>query len=294
MNVNFELYKVFYEVAKEKSISKGANNLMISQPAVSQSIQTLEYQLGGKLFIRTPKGVILTDEGKELYNYIKDGIEYFINGTNKFTSLKNLDSGSINIGATTVISENYLIKYLKTFHEKYPNIKINIKNDLTDNLIKDLRNGNLDLIVFAIPNQKINDLKIIELDNLNDIFVRGKDYSIKSTKINDLIKEDLIIQKHPSITKINFDNFIKNNNLEYIPKMEVVSHNLLTKLVENNFGIGVLTKEFISDKLDQTLFEIESDKRIPKRKLGLAIKKELIPSFTTQKFIELLTNKMTN
>ena len=72
MNINFELYKVFYEVANSKSISKGAKNLMISQPAVTQSIQTLENELGGKLFIRTPKGVILTNEGKELYSYIKN------------------------------------------------------------------------------------------------------------------------------------------------------------------------------------------------------------------------------
>ena len=92
MNINFELYKVFYEVANEKSISKGAEKLMISQPAVTQSIKTLEDQLNGKLFTRTPKGVILTNEGQELYNYIKEGMNYFINGANKFMSLKNLDS----------------------------------------------------------------------------------------------------------------------------------------------------------------------------------------------------------
>ena len=93
MNINFELYKVFYEVANAKSISKGAEKLMISQPAVTQSIQTLENELGGKLFVRTPKGVTLTNEGAELYNYIKDGMTYFINGTNKFMSLKSLDYG---------------------------------------------------------------------------------------------------------------------------------------------------------------------------------------------------------
>ena len=83
MNINFELYKVFYEVALSKSISKGAKNLMISQPAVTQSIQTLENELGGKLFIRTPKGVILTNEGQELFNYIKEGMNYFLNGLNQ-------------------------------------------------------------------------------------------------------------------------------------------------------------------------------------------------------------------
>ena len=125
MNVNFELYKVFYEVAKEKSISKGAQKLLISQPAVTQSIRTLEEQLGGKLFIRTPKGVVLTNEGEVLYSYIKEGMNYFINGSNKFLSLKNLDSGVLNIGASTVISENLLMDVLGLFHKKYPNVIIN-------------------------------------------------------------------------------------------------------------------------------------------------------------------------
>ncbi len=294
MNINFELYKVFYEVAKEKSISKGAEKLMISQPAVSQSIQTLEYQLGGKLFIRTPKGVILTNEGEELFTYIKDGIEYFINGSNKFSSLKNLESGSINIGATTIISENYLLEYLKEFHNKYPNVQINIQNDLTDNLIKDLRNGNLDIVIFSYIDNNYKDLKIYEIAELNDIFVCGKNYHIKSNKILDILKEDIIIQKYPSQTRKNFNNFLNLNNLEFTPKMEVVSHNLLSKLVENNFGIGIITKEFVKDKLNKSLFEINIDKKIPKRKLGIAIKNEIYPSFTTKKFIEILMNKMSN
>ena len=72
MNINFELYKVFYEVANTKSISKGAEKLLVSQPAVTQSIQTLENELGGKLFVRTPKGVVLTNEGQIFYDYIKE------------------------------------------------------------------------------------------------------------------------------------------------------------------------------------------------------------------------------
>ena len=160
MNINFELYKVFHEVATAKSISKAAENLLISQPAVTQSIKTLEDQLGGKLFIRTPKGVILTNEGEELYKYIKEGMNYFINGTNKFMSLKKLDNGVLNIGSTTTISENYLIPYLEKFHNLYPNITINITNDLTDNLLKDLRNGNLDIVIMAIPKYNIKDLNI--------------------------------------------------------------------------------------------------------------------------------------
>lgn len=289
MNINFELYKVFYEVANENSISKGANKLMISQPAVTQSIKTLEDELGGKLFIRTPKGVILTNEGQELYNYIKEGMNYFINGTNKFMSLKELESGVLNIGSTTTISEHFLMPYLKEYHDKYPNIDINISNDLTDNLIKKLRNGTLDVIITAIPNSKVNDIEYNVITDLNDIFVGGSKYENKKYKdINDLLKENILLQKYPSVTRNNFNEFLNFNKLVCNPKMEVVSHGLLTELTENNFGIALLTKEFIKDKLNKTLYEIKIDKKIPKRKLGYAVKKNSIPSFTATKFIELL------
>lgn len=292
MNINFELYKVFHEVATAKSISKAAENLLISQPAVTQSIKTLEDQLGGKLFIRTPKGVTLTNEGEELYKYIKEGMNYFINGTNKFSSLKNLDSGVINIGATTVISEHYLMPYLDKFHTKYPNVDINIHNDLTDNLIKELRNGNLDIIIINIPNTNIKDIDTYALTNLQDIFVGNSKYKDKKyNTIKELLQEDILLQKTPSVTRTNFNNYLKENNLDCTPKMEVVSHSLLTGLTENGFGISLLTKEFIKDKLDNTLYEIKINEKLPERSLGYAIKNGTIPSFTTTKFIEILKNK---
>ena len=292
MNINFELYKVFYEVANEKSISKGAEKLSISQPAVTQSIKTLEDELGGKLFIRTPKGVILTNEGRELFDYIREGMNYFVNGTNKFTSLKNLEEGVINIGSTTTISEHYLMPYLKEFHNKYPNIDINITNDLTDNLIKNLRNGSLDIIITAIPNHEIKDIDYKTISTLNDIFVGSSKYKDKIfNNIKELLEEDILLQKNPSITRNNFDQFLKENNLVCNPKMEVVSHGLLTELAENGFGIALLTKEFIKDKLNKSLYEIDVDMKIPKRCLGYAIKKNSIPSFTATKFIDILLNK---
>ncbi|MGN0973115.1 MAG: LysR substrate-binding domain-containing protein [Bacilli bacterium] len=293
MNINFELYKVFYEVANCKSISKGAEKLMISQPAVTQSIQTLEGELGGKLFIRTPKGVILTNEGLELYDYIKEGMNYFVNGTNKFMSLKNLDFGVLNIGSTTTISEQFLMPYLKIFSNKYPNVDINIVNDLTDNLIKDLRNGSLDIIITAVPENKLNDIKYVTITKLHDIFVGGNKYkNNKYDSIDNLFKENILLQKYPSVTRDNFNKFLVENNIICNPKMEVVSHILLTKLVENDFGIALLTKEFIKDKLNKTLFEIKTDVKIKNRELGYAIKSNSVPTFTAQKFIELLKEKI--
>ena len=278
MNINFELYKVFYEVANEKSISKGAEKLLISQPAVTQSIRTLEEQLGGKLFIRTPKGVVLTNEGEILYNYIKEGMNFFINGSNKFLSLKNLDSGVLNIGASTVISENLLIDVLSLFHKKYPNVIINIYNDLTDNLVKKLRNGDLDIIVISSDNN-YKDIEVHDVCLLHDIFVSNEilDITLDRDNINDL---DIIIQKNPSVMRRNFDKCI---DFEFSPKMEVVSHSLVCKLVSNGFGIGLVTKEFV-----KVFYEVKSNISIPSRRVVYGIKDGRECSFSCSEFIKMI------
>ena len=82
MNINFEYYKVFYVIAKNKNITKAANELNISQPAISRMLKTMEEQLNIKLFIRKTKGVMLTQEGNELYNLISNEINNIINAHN--------------------------------------------------------------------------------------------------------------------------------------------------------------------------------------------------------------------
>ena len=105
-----------------------------------------------------------------------------------------------------------------------------------------------------------------------------------------MLKEEILLQKHPSVTRNNFNEFLKENNFECNLKMEVVSQGLLTKLAENDFGIALLTKEFIKDKLDKSLYEIKTEIKIPKRKLGFAVKKNNVTSFATSKFIDILNN----
>ena len=146
MNINFELYRIFYEVANYGNITKASMHLNISQPAISKSIKNLENQLGGSLFIRTKKGVVLTEEGKELYYYIKQAIEFINNGENKFTDLINLKTGCIKIGTSTTIAKEFLLPYLEIFHEKYPSIDIKIITGISNELISKLKYGLIDIL----------------------------------------------------------------------------------------------------------------------------------------------------
>lgn len=295
MNINYETYRIFYHVAQEGSISKAANILLISQPAVTWQIKSLEEQLGLTLFVRTKKGVTLTDEGKILFEYVKKGIEAFTNGENALTNLKNLESGIIRIGASTTVSKHVLMPYLAKFHELYPNIEIKIVNTLTEDLIKELRNGNLDMLLLNLPMTEAKDLKTIKVQDVQDIFVGNKKYydlTKGSTTLKELNNYPLLFQKSPSNTRTFLNNYLKNNKVSLTPKTEIVSYNLIMDFVKSGFGIGYATREFISQDLkDKTLFEIKVNPPIPKRSIGIVTLEKTIPNYSVKKLINLMTQK---
>ena len=176
--------------------------------------------------------------------------------------------------------------YITQFHKLYPNIEIKLINNLTDNLLKQLRNGTIDIVIGGqfINNQK--DLKFNFLKEISDIFVSNKKMELT---INKLLKEDIIIQFNPSITRSNFDKFIKQNNLTFNPYMEVVSHRLVTEFVKNGMGIGVVTKEYIEKELNNNeLYKIETNISLPKRNIGYIVLDNYVPSFAVKKLIDIL------
>ena len=134
MNIDLELYRVFYIVAKNKHMTRASEELHISQPAISQSIKKLEEQLGGTSFLRSNKGMELTEEGKMFYDYVKGALELINNAENEFTSFKDLSKGEIKIGCSTTLTKLVLMDSLKQFHRDYPNINIYLATNKSINL----------------------------------------------------------------------------------------------------------------------------------------------------------------
>ena len=295
MNISLDLYRLFYVVAKEGSISKAASILFISQPAITLQIKKLESELGVSLFTRTKHGVVLTEEGSVLFEYIKSAIDNIINGENALSNLRNLDSGIIRIGASTTVSKHVVIPYLEKFHEMYPKIEIQIVNSLTTNLLKELRNGNLDILFLNLPMDENKDLKIIPITNVHDIFVGNKKYfDLTKGKISleELNNYPLLFQKMPSNTRAYLNNYLKSNNTDLKPQLEVVSYNLIMDLVSAGFGIGYATKEFIKSELEKKeLYEIKVKPSIPKRYIGIATIDKKTPNYSVKKLIEMITRK---
>lgn len=148
---NLEYFRVFLYVARAGSVSDGARELSISQPAVSQSLKQLERQLGVELFSRASKGIKLTKEGQELYHYVEKGYDQLSIGVDKVRQMINLESGEIRIGASDMTLQFYLLPYLERFHEKYPSIKVTVTNAPTPETLHFLEEGKIDFGIVSTP-----------------------------------------------------------------------------------------------------------------------------------------------
>ena len=294
MNIDLNLYRIFYVVAKKGNITKAAEELFISQPAVTQAIHSLESQFGAPLFIRAKKGVTLTEEAKVLFQFVESGLNYINNGENKFKELMNIESGTLKIGASTTVTQHVLLEYLDIFQDKYPNVSISITNNLSQELVKLLREGSVDLLIVNLPMKEYKDIEITPFLEVHDTFMVGKrkkDLVNENIDLNK-IEDAFIFQKAPSNTRNFLNKWLIENNIEINPKYDVVSFNLVKDMTKMGLGIGYITREFAKKELESgELFELNITPIVPGRQIGIATLKNMVPSFAARSFIDIILNK---
>ena len=168
--VKLELYRVFREVAEAGNISLAAENLYLSQSAVSQSVKQLEQQLGTRLFLRSPRGVTLTEDGRLLFEYVRSAMGLLETGEDKLQQSRTLQAGTLVIGASDTVTSQFLLPHLDAFHRRYPNIHIRIISGRSYKVLGLLRAGRVD-IAFASAPGDADDLEHIPCFETHSCFV---------------------------------------------------------------------------------------------------------------------------
>ena len=291
MNIDLNLYKVFFTVASCKNISRAAEILFVSQPAVSKSIKTLETSLNIILFSRSSKGVALTPEGEILFDHIKNAFDEFSLGEHILEKLKNKEIGNINLGVSTTIGKSYFLPKFQEFIKEYPHFKIKIINKPTFDTIKLVEEEKLDLGIIAI-NSTEEDLEYIELFQMHDILVASSDYlenlSIKAT--DDIFtKGSFMFLEKPNATREFLDNYFMKNNLNITPDIEASNMDFLIECAKIGLGITSVVKEFLHKDLEnKTLVEIPLEVSIPPRYIGGIYKNSSSLSIAAKTLIDFL------
>lgn len=295
INVDMELYKIFYTVASCENITKAAEKLYISQPAVTMSIKKLESELGIKLFVRNKRGVILTPEGKVMYDYIAKAMENILLAENKIENFKKLETGNIRIGIGTNLTRFFLTKHLEKFHKKYPKISINLDTSMTNELLKKLEEDKLDIAIIASEEDSCREFNVEYIEEIQDIFISSYDFSeLKNREVTlkELSEYPLVLQSTNSNTRKFIDKIASENDIKLNSIMDLASYSLVIEFAKIGMGIGFVTKNYVLDELGKdTLFEINLVPKIPKRKILVLTKKNYLLSFSASKLIDIICDK---
>lgn len=291
MSVDLELYKVFYTVGKTGNLTRAARELFITQPAVSQSIKQLENQLGGRLFVRTPKGMRLTEgEGEMMFSYIEKAIDLIRSAENKFLQMKNLAVGTLHIGASDSLIKHHLLNNINRFHEKYPQIRIQLTNSTSNAAIELLKAGLVDVAFVNLPVDE-SSLDIKFCAQVHDCFVtneRHRHLADNVMPLSVLEEHTLMMLDKNSNTRKNVLNFLKLNGIDVTPDIELGSLDLLKEFALGGLGIACLIREYVRDEIESgKLFEVKTSPELPTRGIGLATIKNIPTSFAVGEFIKL-------
>lgn len=273
MDINLEYYKIFYYVGKEQSITQAAQELAISQPAVSQGIRNLEKQLGSSLFVRTPKGVRFTKEGELLYSYVKRGYECIKQGEEKYKERMDLKAGEICIGASDMTLRFYLLHFLEKFHETYPEMKVKVTNAPTPETVHHLQNGKIDFGVVSTPILEKHQLHVRPVREIQDIFVAGTKFKHlrgKRLSYEELREYPLIFLEENTSTRSYVDEFLKSQKVLLTPEFELATSDMLVQFAEKGLGIACVVDAFAEEKIQSgELFQLEFETSLPRREIAV-------------------------
>ena len=291
--VNLELYRVFYTVAKCGSLTKAAEELYISQPAVSQSIKQLENQLGVVLFNRTHRGMELSAQGgKLIFSEVERALGLFNEAENRLSEMKTSATGVIRIGASDTIFEYFLSDKIVDFHENFPSVKIELMADFTPDTIEKLKGNRCDVAFVNLPIQEDPDLELYgDCMRLNEIFIVGEKYkelaNEGSVSLSKLVKYPLILMDKNTVARRTLENFFTSHGVEANASIEVGSWDLMKRLVARGMGIGVIPREYALRRLGTgEIFEVKTDPLLPTRSVGMVLLKNAPTSYALHSFIE--------
>ena len=292
MDINYELYKVFYYVAKTLSFSEASKQLYISQSAVSQSIKSLETKLNQHLFVRSTKKVKLTPEGEMLFKHIEPAINLIIRGENQILDANTLNGGQLRIGASDTICRYYLVPYLKEFHSHFPNVHIKVTNQTSARCVDLLDNGQVDLIVTNYPNPRVNTVSNVrQVKEFKDIFIANiKNFSYlqnKALRLEELLAYPILMLDKQSMTSEFLHSLFQQRQLDLVPEVELSSNDLLIDLARIGLGIAFVP-DFCLPENDSELFQIQTTEILPTRQLIVGYNDQVPISEAAKYFIESL------
>ena len=285
-NLNLNLYRVFYVVAKTKSFSESSKVLHISQPAISKHVQNLEYELNTILFNRNNRGIELTPEAKTLLRYVEKAYNFLMLGEKQLQETKELTQGKVSIGITSSLGVYYLKDKIELFMKEHPNIIIKMASNNNKALLNLLTQHTLDLLIIA-GEEAPKDLKCIKLTNDEYCFAYNpSSLNIDVKTLEDLTNYPLLLPVKTSNARKKIEEVFYKKTINANPIMELETTEMMLSYTMDGCGIGYLPRKVALNQPNLQIIELGDS--LPSEDINI-IYDEISLTSSTKEFINVVT-----
>lgn len=251
--INFNRLRVFYQAAKYLNFTRAAENLCITQPAVTAQLKLFEDSCNLKLFKRKGKRNYLTNEGHTLYEYARKIFEYEKEIEDVIDEMRELKRGVLRLGTTKTYARHFMPLLISVFRETYPDIRIQLDEgsslDMTNSLL-DLRN---ELAIVARAENYLN-ISLIPFSKEELIVIVAADHPLarrQAMPLSDLAEEPIIMKEKGSGTRKLVSELFSENGLTPNILMETSNTEFIKQLVQRGDGISFLVKAAVITEIKE-------------------------------------------
>lgn len=293
MSVNFEYYKVFYEVAKYGNITMAAKSLFLTQSTVSRSIQHLENELGVRLFERSKKGVVLTDVGSILFYHISQAYEHISVGEERVEMMRGFKEGMLRIGTVEMIMKFFLLSMIRAFKKEFPDIRMDYSFQDPAHVAEALNTGLLDVAILTTPVDQDDRIEVVPWMEFSDVIVAGNQYSELKEKpldLKELTSYPFISMREGMSMRTYTESLFLEKKLKFEPMYESQSLPFIMDLVREGYGIACVPEYYAKEPVDAgEVFTIELTDPLPVRDICIVTSKVIPGSLVRDEFVKIIT-----
>ena len=290
MEQGLSQYYIFYAVARHGNISRAAEELFISQPAISKGIHKLEGTLGTRLFKRNSSGVTLTEDGELLFQYVEEAFASLDTAEKLLERRQQLGISHLRVGASTTLCKYVLLPFLQAFIAGHPHVKITISCQSTYQTLELIQEQKIDIGLIGktevmkgcsfYPIQEIQDTFVATDTYLSNLSLREEDSNLYHTATFMMLDEE-------NITRQFVNNYVQEHSIELNNILEVSTMDLLIEFAKIGLGVACVIKEFVQEELNtHHLLELPLGIHFPKREIGFACRKESLELQSVQAFLQ--------
>jgi len=240
--MNIKQVKAFLSVAESLSFAQAANQLHLSQPALSLAIKGLEEALGGKLLTRTTRTIALTPEGDALVPIAKRLLAQWQDAEDEMKQRFALQLGKISIAAMPSFAGSLLPKAIQQYHQRFPNIQVAIDDVLSDIVVERVANNSVELGVTFEP-QHSEGLTFYPLYNDEFIAILPKQHPLASQQEvtwTTLLQHNFITLQRPSSVRKMIENTLKDANIDLTVAFDAHQLTTVIRMVSEGMGVAVV------------------------------------------------------